>query len=226
MSTFETPSLTSTTAPGKTFASRAELAQHYKSDWHRYNLKRREAGLVLLGEDEFQARLEAALALKQERENKKERSGRDHLKKSKQHRNKQQVTTKSQAQAYDQIKAQNEEPMNHNGDDEMNNVEETATTTLQKQQQHDEEPPEINPRQCLFDKHISPSVEANLERMQRKYGFFVPDQEYLVDPEGLVGYCQEKNQIGSLLLVLSTSLSNMARLSTTHDFDKPYQTTI
>ena len=54
---------TSTTAPGKSFNSRAELAAHYASDWHRYNLKRREAGLPLLGESDFQARYEAALAL-------------------------------------------------------------------------------------------------------------------------------------------------------------------
>ena len=30
--------LTSTTAPGKVFSSRKDLQDHYRSDWHRYNL--------------------------------------------------------------------------------------------------------------------------------------------------------------------------------------------
>ncbi|EJK51269.1 hypothetical protein THAOC_29573, partial [Thalassiosira oceanica] len=50
------PSLTSTTAPGKAFASRAELQDHYKSDWHQYNLKRRDAGLPMLNEEDFTVR--------------------------------------------------------------------------------------------------------------------------------------------------------------------------
>lgn len=70
---------TSTTAPEKVFSSRSELAEHYKSDWHKYNLKRREAGLPLLKEVDFQARWEAALALKKEKEL-KARSGTDHIK--------------------------------------------------------------------------------------------------------------------------------------------------
>ena len=49
--------LTSTTAPGKTFDTRKDIADHYKSDWHRYNLKRREAGLPMLREEDFKARL-------------------------------------------------------------------------------------------------------------------------------------------------------------------------
>jgi len=71
--------LKSTTAPGKVFVSRAELAEHYKSDWHKYNLKRREAGLLLLEENDFQARWEAALALKKEKDA-KAKSGKDHIK--------------------------------------------------------------------------------------------------------------------------------------------------
>lgn len=74
------PSLTSTTAPGKAFASRAELQDHYKSDWHRYNLKRRDAGLPMLNEEDFTVRYEVAVALRKEREGREERSGVDHRK--------------------------------------------------------------------------------------------------------------------------------------------------
>lgn len=33
--------LTCATAPGMEFASYDDLKQHYKTDWHRYNLKRK-----------------------------------------------------------------------------------------------------------------------------------------------------------------------------------------
>ena len=196
--------LTSTTAPGKTFSSRGELADHYKSDWHKYNLKRREAGLPLLREADFEARLEAALALKKEREGREQRTGTDHLKKKREKKNQQVdspkepagVTIKSQAPAYDRIKKKGEEEaIDQSEADEM--VVEESTDETQKEE---EEAPVIEPRQCLFDKHMSPSVEANLERMQRKYGFFLPDQEYLVDTEGLIGYCHEKIKLGHYCL--------------------------
>ena len=43
-------------------------------------------------------------------------------------------------------------------------------------------------RRSLFDNHISPSFEANMEYMFKGFGFYFPDAEYLVDPEGLLRY--------------------------------------
>ena len=43
-------------------------------------------------------------------------------------------------------------------------------------------------RRSLFDNHISPSFEANMEYMFKRFGFYFPDAEYLVDPEGLLRY--------------------------------------
>lgn len=54
--------LMSMTAPGKIFSSRAELAEHYRSDWHLYNSKRREKGLPMVSEIDFRARLAAVQA--------------------------------------------------------------------------------------------------------------------------------------------------------------------
>jgi pre-60S factor REI1 len=64
----------------------------------------------------------------------------------------------------------------------------------------EEETIDIEPRQSLFDKHLSESVAANINRMQRKYGFFAPDREYLTDLEGLLGYCHEKIKLGHMCL--------------------------
>jgi hypothetical protein len=40
----------------------------------------------------------------------------------------------------------------------------------------------------LLDNHVSPSFEANLEYMFKKFGFYFPDSQYLTDPEGLMKY--------------------------------------
>ena len=59
---------------------------------------------------------------------------------------------------------------------------------------------EIDPLQSLFDRHLSASVEANVERMYRKYGFFVPDREFCSDLEGLVGYLHERVKLGHMCI--------------------------
>ena len=43
-------------------------------------------------------------------------------------------------------------------------------------------------RRSLFDNNVSPSFEANMEYMYKHFGFYFPDAEYLVDPEGLLKY--------------------------------------
>ncbi|KAK9867870.1 hypothetical protein WJX84_004997 [Apatococcus fuscideae] len=55
-------------------------------------------------------------------------------------------------------------------------------------------------RRSLFDNHISPSTEANLEYMWKKYGFYIPDSQFLVDPEGLIKYLGAKMQYGGVPL--------------------------
>jgi pre-60S factor REI1 len=74
----------------------------------------------------------------------------------------------------------------------------------------DEMQVEIDPLQCLFDRHVSDSVESNVTYMQSKYGFFVPDKEYLVDLEGLIGYCHEKIHIGKTCLYCQRAFTTPA----------------
>jgi len=165
--------LTSTTAPDKIFRSREELAQHYKSDWHKYNCKRKEAGLPLLKEEDFNARLQAALALKREQEGRQRKDGVSHLKAKGKKR-----TSKMQQQ-----------------------VQEAEVTAVEDQQEEEQpEPPIVDPCQSLFDNSVHPTVAANVQYMKQTYGFFVPDAEYLVNLSSLIGYCQEKIQIGQMCL--------------------------
>jgi pre-60S factor REI1 len=249
----QTLTLTSTTAPGKTFSSRSELANHYKSDWHKYNLKRREVNMTMLPYEAFNARLEAALALKKEREMRDERSGKDHLKdhsgaskkkkknkkndKNKKNNNNNNNNTKKNQTNNTTDDDANDNDRNDNDNDDHNEEYETKTTErkLSKRQlrqqekrgiipslpnnnddttmdaveeedetneeeQKEEEPPVIDPNQSLFDNHISPNIDANIEYMYKKYGFFIPDIEFLVDKIGFIGYCHEKIKLGHTCL--------------------------
>ena len=207
------PTLTSTTAPGKIFNSRSELQEHYKSDWHRYNLKRREAGLPMLNESDFQLRLEAALALRKEREGRDERSGVDHRKdKSKKVKDKNNKQQGKKSNRRKPMFAKREEENNRENNTEEENNEEIVDGDMMDDDNEDgdeaedtseimdEEPPEINPSQCLFDNHTSSTPQSNLSYMQSTYSFFLPDSEYCIDLEGFLGYCNEKIRLGNICL--------------------------
>ncbi|KAL9184338.1 hypothetical protein ACHAXT_002424 [Thalassiosira profunda] len=193
------PALTSTTAPGKFFASRSDLQSHYKSDWHRYNLKRREAGLPLLNETDFNLRLEAALALRKEREGREARSGVDHRKDKGQRGKKEKKKSQGKGRRRPPAFAKRDRDAEEAGAAEANDVsmEEGAGESAEEM---DEEPPEINPSQCPFDARTSTSPAANLAYMQQTYSFFLPDAEYCTDLEGFLGYCNEKVRWGNLCL--------------------------
>lgn len=185
--------LTSTTAPGKTFASRSEIAEHYKSDWHKYNLKRREAGLPLVEEKEFQMRLEAALAMRKEKEKK---NGTGHIKNinSKKNKKKQKFKEQKNAEAAASSSKDTETTSAENA------AEEEPRSRIPAALAESQENPEINPKQSLFDSKISRSLKENIHYMQQKYGFFLPDKEYLFDTEGLLGYFHEKVKLGHYCL--------------------------
>lgn len=227
-STSSEAGLTSTTAPGKVFSDRAELAAHYQTQWHQYNLKRRQAGLPMLLEADFEARLAAAQALREETRE----AGTDHLKQAKVRKEKNQqmkdkkknqndkdsVNRVSQVPFYDRMKEQAEQEKAEKDEQketsldptpmetEADNSNKEATPVVESNTEDDEneevekEKVEIDPLQSLFDRHRSASVEANVDRMYRKYGFFVPDREFCSDLEGLVGYLHEKIKLGHMCL--------------------------
>mmetsp|Transcript_15330 Transcript_15330/g.17522 ORF Transcript_15330/g.17522 Transcript_15330/m.17522 type:complete len:479 (+) Transcript_15330:195-1631(+) len=198
--------LTSTTAPGKLFESRADLASHYKSDWHKYNLKRREANMTMLTHEEFTARLEAAMALRREREGRQERSGKDHLKDKTEASLKKSSEKKNNGRKISKRQIRKQERNGFISSEADQNTEEKEEQDVMDMDESDdkvdteEEQPVIDPKQSLFDKHVSVDVKANVDYMYKKYGFFIPDIEFLVDMEGLVGYCAEKIKLGHTCL--------------------------
>ena len=190
-----------------------DLQQHYKSDWHRYNLKRREANLPMLNEIDFNARLEAALALRKEREGREERSGVDHWKdKNDTKKNKKKNNKKQLGKQHKRKPAfannRREEQINISEDlqeEEEEEEDEDETTSSQAMDEDEEESPDINPSQSLFNNHISTSPKANLIYMEQHFSFFFPEKEYCDDLEGFLGYCNEKVRWGNICLYCQKS---------------------
>lgn len=254
----ELPLLTSTTAPGMVFATRNELALHYKSDWHRYNLKRREAGLPMLHYHDFMARYNAAQAVREATINANStRNGTSHIKpnkkqnssNNKQHYkklNKNRVgISQDGAVTISQVPNFDEQRLNNNiqsddtpgvvdndcivdggytdatsptevgvveNDQEQDSEKRTSMVIVEQSgdvadtnlnnfvEENDDEVMIIDPCRSLFDNTVCNSVKSNAKRMYKKYGFFIPDQEYLIDLEGLIGYCHEKIYFGHVCL--------------------------
>lgn len=197
---------TSTTAPGTTFSSREELAQHYKSDWHKYNLKRREANLPMLTQYDYQARLDAAMALRREKEWKDKKLGTNHLKKHSP--STQEPASYSSSSKVVGIKTSSTPAAvevataagNLTNESRSMSIDKTHEQQQQEMEEEEEEQGNIDPTLSLFDRHVSTTVQENIQYMYQKYGFFVPDYEYLVDVQGFVGYCHEKIQLGHVCL--------------------------
>ena len=57
-SSLDTTTLTATTAPGTTFSSRKDLLEHYKSDYHRYNLQQKLHHKDMISIAAFEQKLE------------------------------------------------------------------------------------------------------------------------------------------------------------------------
>lgn len=68
----------------------------------------------------------------------------------------------------------------------------------------------------LFDNHVSASMEANLEYMWKKFGFYLPDSKYLIDPEGLLQYLGTKLQYGHIPLYESGDNPNAKQFTSLH----------
>lgn len=58
----------------------------------------------------------------------------------------------------------------------------------------------IPPNVCFVDGKEFDTVEQNVEYMERTYGLFIPEKEYLVDLNGLIGYLGEKIGLGKMCL--------------------------
>lgn len=220
-------------ACNREFQDEAEQKLHYKSEWHRYNLKRKVAGVPGVTEPLFLAR-QSALA--QEKNisneapmlytcglcNKGYRSSKAHSQhlQSRSHlvraasqgtsdRNGESMIIKplptrvapKLSQKREQYEEESEESDWEEVDPEDDLVSEAmdSISQLNMHNEHatgdniddsdgDGDDYGLDPSCCFMCDLEHDSIDSCMVHMHKKHGFFIPDVEYLKDPEGLLTY--------------------------------------
>lgn len=204
----ETPQLSCYTAPGVLFESPQALREHYKTDWHRYNLKRKVAGLPPISSLSFQKRREAALKLREKAA--VPSKGASHLSKSKKdkkqrqknyHANKKKALpttpgTEGEGEGEGETKTTAGPAVNTESID----IEKVTASQLRRA---------ANATFSIFDSHQCPTVEENMEYMFTKYNFQLPDTKYIDDLDGMIKYCVAKVRLGRMCLYCEKGFSTV-----------------
>lgn len=171
--------------------------EHYKTDWHRYNLKRKVADLPPVTVEDFAKKILAQKNLINEAQSDthryckpcrknfgNEKAFENHLN-SKKHKE----IAANYVESDDLKDEKAEEKMD---DDDIEEVDSDEWN-------EDFENP-IDNNECLFCSVTSKNFYQNLEHMTTAHSFFIPDIEFCTDVEGLLQYLGEKVAAGFMCL--------------------------
>jgi pre-60S factor REI1 len=176
------------------FKESEEMRVHYKTDFHRFNLKRKVANLLPVTEEIFNKKLEEINAKTDEAVPK----GKHHLKNKKQtpRGNKSQSQTNPNQPNPNQSTPNPQEPSDDKPvlDNGQDNVQKTEDEMIDDKIAA---APVLTLRDSLFDRHKSSDFESNLQYMTKNFGFFIPEIEFLKDLPGLITYLGQKISIGN-----------------------------
>mmetsp|Transcript_39303 Transcript_39303/g.47595 ORF Transcript_39303/g.47595 Transcript_39303/m.47595 type:complete len:403 (-) Transcript_39303:207-1415(-) len=243
------------TAPGHTFDSIEDLKAHYKTDWHRYNLKRKAAGLPVVAKTLFEQMTARATAIKQAQEQKelekeqkkfgggKRRGNREEtVEQQQQELARREFAKKAQGKHKKQAaKVEAEEEEEDDGsegwmtdeeedDEELEEAEEDETMEGgdseedDKDQDYDESQFDQfvwDSNTCIFSCQVCNDRDAALLHMGNKFGFYIPDKEYVSDWEGLLKYLAAKVQLGNMCLYCNKQFGS-ADAARKHMIDKSH----
>ncbi|KAL5485189.1 REI1 [Sanghuangporus weigelae] len=208
------------------FPSAEDQRLHYRSDHHRYNMKRRVANLppvsaTVFNQKVLERRQETAIMSSPKGSacevcNKTyttENAYRSHVNSKKHKENELKATVKgheSPAPSTDEeaasVKTEEEKKP------ELKRAEQSKpaltispdATEEQVAQTIDEKiaaaRTRLSPRDCLFCPDKSSSLEENVVHMSAAHSFFVPDADYLVNLPGLITYLGEKIAVGNVCI--------------------------
>lgn len=205
------------------FADSDIQRRHYKTDWHRYNLKRKVAEMPPVTAEVFQQKVLAQKAEVEAQQQSKtkslhcqlcnktfssENAFSNHLS-SKKHKdveaNKANKAKKQESLITESQFSNNFKRKDSKETDPKNTESENAESLSHNGDDDDDEDDDIEEdtlevTDCLFCPHHSVSLEENLKHMTRSHSFFIPDLEYVVDLKGLVTYLCEKVGMGNMCL--------------------------
>ncbi|KAK2467776.1 hypothetical protein APHAL10511_000071 [Amanita phalloides] len=195
------------------FHSAQEQRLHYRSDHHRYNMKRRVATLPpvsasVFNEKVMERRQETAVVISPKdfacpgcnKVYTTENTYKSHLS-SKKHRENESKTNNGHAgtRINDTPKSQKVHqtpaPISVSPEAEMAQAIDQKIAAARTK---------LSTLDCLFCPSTSTSLDENLSHMSLSHSFFIPDAEYLVDLPGLLTYLGEKVAVGNVCIYCST----------------------
>lgn len=198
--------------------------QHYKSDWHRYNLKRKVADLPPVTVEDFQKRVIAQCNkydASREEESKycsicgktfSTQNQYDNHLSSKKHKDKLFKLDMAQPPSEDEstvgdsalstsIASSFSTVRTGKTVEDADNMEISSDVeSVDSDEWLEDTDNPITNNNCLFCNHHSRSVLYNLKHMTIAHSFFIPDPEYCIDIKGLLTYLGEKIYAGYICI--------------------------
>ena len=197
------PGLSCYTAPGVVFSSTEELREHYRSDWHRYNLKRKVAGFPPVKLEAFQKRRAAAMRLAEQTHSPVLKT--DHLKNKNPKAKKR--NGKLPGKGRDRKTVNQATGLKSNSSAALSTTPPSIAIDLDKLTMEEMEQ-KASPNYSIFDAQQFSSVEDNLKHMNEKYCFRIPDAKYVSDVQGLIKYCVAKVHLGRICIYCNKAFSS------------------
>ncbi|XP_044011413.1 zinc finger protein 622 [Aphidius gifuensis] len=223
---------------------------HYKSDWHRYNLKRKVAELPPITSEEFQKRVLVA----HQADLKKVKPAtaqckmchknfntinqyENHIMSKKHHDNelkhdiknhddKNIETSSSDTDSWTLLPPNNDTVNAVDGDGdkiklEPDKIESMDTESDAESVESDEDPENpVKNNDCLFCDHHSRSWVRNLKHMSEKHSFFLADFDHCIDPKGLLEWLGEKVYVDHVCIWCNVRVFRSSDAVRAHMIDK------
>jgi len=202
---------------------------HYKTDWHRYNLKRKIAELPPVTYGEFNRIVQFHTEKREEKLQEKilacqacsksfssDNAYANHLKSNKHKEQAKKPLTKGSKKS-NGVSSKNKQggskvkpkagympplesyEVDDDDSDEWEDVEEEEIEDLEELDD-DEISEALPPTSCLFCSHESKSLDDNFRHMTKSHSFFIPDFKYVMDLEGYLIYLGAKVGDGKVCL--------------------------
>jgi len=219
------------------FSNQEQHRAHYKKEWHKYNLKRKVAGLPFIKESEFNEKIKKQLV---EQTNEKQVWNCEACKKV--------FNTENAFKNHEVSKKHIENVANYkknkaamDTDDDLSDLSENendkeprinwkkrfaeAKTEEEFNKVLDEKikmSRKLEETECLFCDFKGKTLDEKMEHMTIEHTFFIPDIEYLVDLKGFMNYLAEKIAIGNTCIYCKKAF-NTLEATRKHILDKGHQ---
>lgn len=188
---------------------------HMKSDWHRYNLKRKVAQLPPITEDLFNTKVASMQSQNETKEKTTTKKEQRRKEKEALLQQKRAILEQARKAMLAEQEAKGEDQKNTVGllltvptvEDKPQDYETNEEQELTPEQAEEKEfqkklsnKIEIPPTTCLFChpklKQDFSTIDDNTEHMFKQHGLYIPETQYLVDKKGLIEYLAEKIGFG------------------------------